>query len=282
MRVLEGIAELSDVLERGRASGARVGLVPTMGALHDGHASLIERAADECDLVCATVFVNPLQFGAGEDLDRYPRDLDGDLLVAEKAGAAIVFAPTVVTMYPEGARTRVRVDGLGDVLEGLRRPGHFEGVATVVAKLFAITGRCRAYFGEKDWQQLVLLERLAADLCFPVEVVGCPTIRDHDGLALSSRNAYLSAAERRAAPVLHRALLAGVAAIDVGERRASVVEALVADLIGVEPLARVGSVDVVDARSLEPVDPLAGELRILVEAQLGAARLIDNVGAVAP
>jgi pantoate--beta-alanine ligase len=279
MRVLERIAELSSALDDERRAGRTVGLVPTMGALHDGHASLVERAAAECDVVAVTVFVNPLQFGEAEDLDAYPRTLEADVKLAEQAGASIVLAPSVAEMYGDGAATTVSLShGLTRALEGASRPGHFDGVATVVAKLFAMTGTCRAYFGEKDYQQLAVVRRMARDLSFPVEVVGCPTVRADDGLALSSRNAYLSDAERTAAPVLHRALLAGAAAIEAGERDAAAVRAVMDAVLATEALVSPDYAAVVDAATLGTPDPLSGELRLLVAARLPSARLIDNLG----
>ena len=264
--------------ERERSAGRVVGLVPTMGALHDGHASLVRAAAAECGSVVVTVFVNPLQFAPGEDLDAYPRSLEADVAVARQEGATAVFAPPTQEMFPGEVATTVHVAGLTEVLDGRSRPGHFDGVATVVAKLFAMVGACRAYFGEKDFQQLQVVRRMAADLSFPVTVVGCPTVRATDGLALSSRNAYLSTEERAAAPVLYRALRAGASAVAAGERDRSAVADLVAGIIEAEPLVALESVDVVGRSSLEAVDPLAGELRLLAAARLGRARLIDNVG----
>jgi pantoate--beta-alanine ligase len=281
VHVIERIAELSEALDAERAAGRTVGLVPTMGALHAGHVSLVERAAAECDAVCTTVFVNPLQFAAGEDLDAYPRDLDGDVGLAEAGGASIVFAPPLEEMYPGEVLTNVHVAGLTEVLDGVARPTHFDGVATVVTKLFAMAGRCRAYFGEKDFQQLAIVRRLAADLSFPVEVVGCPIVRDRDGLALSSRNVYLTAEERAAAPVLYRALRSGVAAIQAGERDRAAVTELMAAVIEAEPSVRqLDYAEVVDASSLRAPAELAGELRLVVAARFGAARLIDNLGII--
>ena len=276
--VLGRIAELTAWAEAVRAAGRTVGLVPTMGALHDGHASLVARAVAECDDVVLTVFVNPLQFAPGEDLDAYPRDLDADLAVAAAAGVARVFAPAVEEMFPAEVATTVRVARLADVLDGRARPGHFDGVATVVAKLFAMVGASRAYFGEKDFQQLAVVRRMAADLSFPVAVVGCPTVRASDGLALSSRNAYLDADERAAAPVLHRALRAGASAVAAGERDPAAVVDLVGSIVAAEPLLRLESADVVDAATLRTPAVLTGELRLLVAARAGRARLIDNVG----
>ncbi|HEX2274192.1 MAG TPA: pantoate--beta-alanine ligase [Acidimicrobiales bacterium] len=279
---LERGSDLRAVLDHARAVGLTVGLVPTMGALHEGHVSLIRRSAAECDVTAVSVFVNPLQFGPGEDLATYPRDLDGDLRLAAGAGADVVFAPTVAEMYPEPTTTTVAVDGPVDLLEGASRPGHFAGVATVVTKLFNLAGPCRAYFGEKDWQQLVVVRRLVGDLNFPVDVVGCPTVREPDGLACSSRNVRLSAEERRAATVLHRALADAAALVEAGERDPDVVRRRLAEVVATEPLARLDYAEVARAADLVPVDPLEGELRLLVAARVGATRLIDNLGVTAP
>lgn len=278
VQVIERVAELTAWAQAARLAGRTVGLVPTMGALHDGHASLARQAVAECDAVVLTVFVNPLQFAPGEDLDAYPRDLDVDVAVAAGAGVAAVFAPAADEMFPVEVATTVHVAGLTEVLDGRARPTHFDGVATVVAKLFAIVGASRAYFGEKDLQQLTVIRRMAADLSFPVAVVGCPTVRAADGLALSSRNAYLSAEQRAAAPVLHRALRAGASVVAAGERDPAAVVDLVAAIVAAEPLVDLESVDVVDASSLRPAEVLVGELRLLVAARVGPARLIDNVG----
>ncbi|HEX9970186.1 MAG TPA: pantoate--beta-alanine ligase, partial [Acidimicrobiales bacterium] len=232
-----------------------VGLVPTMGYLHDGHASLMRRAAAECDVVAATIFVNPLQFAPTEDLSTYPRDLDGDIALATEAGVSILFAPSVEEMYPGRVLTSVHVAEVSEGLEGASRPTHFDGVATVVAKLFAIAGPCKAYFGEKDWQQLAVVRRMAADLSFPVEIVGCPIVREPDGLAMSSRNVYLTPEERQAATVLHRALVAG---------QAGGVEAM-KQLVAAEPLVHLDYAEQVDDR-------------LLIAARVGRTRLIDNMG----
>jgi len=268
--VHETIASFRAAMDAERSAGRTVGLVPTMGYLHEGHASLVRQAAAGCDVVAVTVFVNPTQFGAGDDFERYPRDLDRDVEIASAAGATHVFAPGVDEMYPAGAGaglTTVQVRGVSEGMEGAARPGHFDGVATVVTKLFNIAGPCRAYFGEKDWQQLQVVRRLVRDLDVPVEVVGCPIVREHDGLALSSRNVYLSPGERRAATVLHRALLAGKASLSPSSAG------------GTQPG------DPVEAakRAVEP-EPLA-ELdyveqhgdRLLIAARVGTTRLIDNL-----
>jgi pantoate--beta-alanine ligase len=276
------IAEVRARLDAARASGQRVGFVPTMGYLHAGHASLMAAARADTDLVVASIFVNPLQFGPTEDLAAYPRDLASDTALAEQEGVDLLFVPSVEEMYPGGAvRTSVTVAEVAAPLEGRTRPTHFAGVATVVAKLFAIVGPSHAYFGEKDFQQVAVIRQMVRDLSIPVAVVACPTTREADGLALSSRNAYLTADERAAAPVLHAALLVGRLAIDAGERDAGRVQALMAELIEAEPLAELDYAAVVDAGTLQVVDPLAGELRLLAAARFGRARLIDNVGAQA-
>lgn len=267
-------------LDAARAAGQRVGFVPTMGYLHAGHASLMAAARADTDLVVVSIFVNPLQFGPTEDLDGYPRDLAGDTALAEAEGVDLLFVPSAAEMYPGGTmRTTVSVAEISAPLEGRARPTHFAGVATVVAKLFAIVGPCRAYFGEKDFQQVAVIRQMVRDLSIPVDVVASPTQREADGLALSSRNAYLTDAERDVAPVLHAALLVGRLAIDAGERQADRVRALMADLIEAEPLAELDYAEVVDARTLQVVDPLEGELRLLAAARFGRARLIDNVAA---
>ena len=281
--LLGSVTEARAFCDEVRAAGATVGLVPTMGALHPGHLGLVARSVAETDVTVVSVFVNPLQFGAGEDLDAYPRGLDEDMELCAGEGAAAVFAPTVSDMYPAPPVVALDFGELSAILEGSLRPGHLGGVGVVVAKLFAIVGACRAYFGEKDWQQLAVVRRLVADLSLPVEVVGCETVREPDGLAMSSRNAYLTAPERAAAGTLHRALRTGAGAIEAGERRTAAVEAAMAAVLASEPL--IGPVDyacVVDAATLQPTEPLAGELRLLVAARLGAARLIDNLGVTVP
>jgi len=257
-----------------------VGLVPTMGALHAGHLALVAAARAQQEVVVCSIFVNPLQFDDPDDLARYPVDLDGDVAKAAGAGATICFAPSVDELYPGGCPPQVSVDPgpLGDVLEGAARPGHLRGVATVVAKLFALVAPTRAYFGEKDYQQLVVVRRMALDLSLPVEVVGCPTVREPDGLALSSRNVRLSPAERRAAPVLYRALQAGAAAAEAGERRRCELEAAMAAVVGAEPLARLEYAAARLEADLEEVDTLEGRVRLLVAARVGSTRLIDNLG----
>ncbi|HYZ99838.1 MAG TPA: pantoate--beta-alanine ligase, partial [Acidimicrobiales bacterium] len=263
MRTVRTIAELQSLLDAERAAGRGVGFVATLGYLHEGHASLMRRARADTDVVVASIFVNPLQFGAGEDLDAYPRDLERDSRLAEAEGVDLLFVPAVDEMYPTPVLTTVSVAQVSEPLEGAARPEHFAGVATVVAKLFAIVGPCRTYFGEKDFQQIALVRRMVHDLSFPVDVVACPTVREPDGLALSSRNAYLTPEEREAAPVIHRALQAGAASILAGERDPALVRSLMAQIIEAEPLARLDYAEVVDADSFVVPDPLGGNVRLL-------------------
>lgn len=278
MKAIATIAELRTVLDGHRAAGRTVGFVPTMGYLHDGHASLMRAARQRDDVVVTSIFVNPLQFGAGEDLDAYPRDLARDTALAAEAGVDVLFTPSVTEMYPRPVLTTVSVAQVSEGLEGATRPTHFAGVATVVAKLFSIVGPCRAYFGAKDWQQIAVVRRMAADLSLPVEVVACPTVRELDGLAMSSRNVYLTPEEREAAPVLYTALKSGVASVTAGERDPAVVRDLMADIIRAEPLAELDYAEVVDAESFTVPEPLSGNLRLLAAVRFGRARLIDNVG----
>jgi pantoate--beta-alanine ligase len=275
------ILDLSAFLRGERANGRTVGFVPTMGYLHEGHASLMAQARADCEVVLASIFVNPLQFGPSEDLAAYPRDLARDMELAGRMGVDVVFVPPVEEMYPEPMVTTVSVAGLSAAWEGASRPSHFAGVATVVAKLFSIVGPCRAYFGEKDFQQLAVIRRMVRDLSMPVDVVGCPTVREVDGLAMSSRNSYLSPDERAAAPVVHTALQSGAAAILAGERDPAAVRDLMAAIIEAEPLARLDYAAVVDADSLAVPDVLYGNLRLLAAVGFGRARLIDNVGVTA-
>ncbi len=282
MQVIETLEELTRTLEKERATGRQVGLVPTMGALHAGHLALVDRARSSCDSVVMTIFVNPLQFDARHDLASYPRDHARDIELARRSGVDYVFLPADQEMYPGPVLTSVRVSALTEGLEGAVRPGHFEGVATVVAKLFAAVGRCRAYFGEKDYQQLLVVRRMAADLSFPVEVVGCETVRERDGVALSSRNARLTLEQRAAAPVLHRALQAGRSAVDAGERTSERVAAAMAAVVEAEPLAQLDYAAALDASDLTVPATLAGDVRLFVAAHFGSTRLIDNVEARTP
>ena len=278
MIVVRTIAELRAAVDPVRAAGSTIGLVPTMGYLHGGHESLMARSVSECDGTVATIFVNPLQFGVGEDLDAYPRDLDGDTRRAEAAGVDWLFVPSVGEMYPEPVLTTVSVAKVSQGLEGASRPTHFDGVSTVVTKLFNIVGACRAYFGEKDYQQLAVVRRMVADLSMAVEVIGCPTVREPDGLAKSSRNVYLGDAEREAAPVLHRALRTGASMIAAGETDPAVVEVAMAAEVATQSLGALDYLAVVDSATLQPLEVCGPTSRLLGAIRFGRARLIDNVG----
>jgi pantoate--beta-alanine ligase len=260
-----------------RAAGGSVGLVPTMGYLHAGHLSLVERARRENDRVAASLFVNPTQFGPSEDLARYPRDLERDTRLLDEAGCELLFAPAVEEMYPAGFETAVDVGSVAGPLEGARRPGHFRGVATVVMKLFGIIQPDRAYFGQKDAQQLAVIKKMVRDLDVPVEVHGCPTVREADGLAMSSRNVYLGPDERRAAPALHRALAAGRDRWAAGERDAEALRQAMRSVLAAEPLVRVDYVSVADATTCQELETVEGPALLSLAATLGKARLIDNL-----
>ena len=283
LELIEEPAAWRAMLDACRTKGQRVGLVPTMGALHAGHLSLIRRAAADCDVVSLTDYVNPLQFGPTEDLAAYPRDLDRDCRLAGEVGAEVVFAPTTDELWPESPRTSVRVEGLTEVMEGLSRPGHFDGVATIVAKLFSLAGPCWAYFGEKDFQQLAVIRRMVADLSLPIEVIGCPTVREPDGLALSSRNAYLTSEERAAAPRIYYALLAGKRAIeDDGVDDPPTVSQVMADALAGGAHFELDYAEVANPEDLTRPKRVQAEVRLLIAARLGRARLIDNIAATAP
>ncbi len=280
MDLVHTIAEARAALDESRRHGRRVGLVPTMGSLHAGHASLMTVSVAANDFTMATIFVNPLQFAAGEDLDSYPRDLDRDLETCVAEGVDLVFAPSLEEMYPTPIETTVSVDSLARPLEGASRPTHFAGVATVVAKLFSIVGPCRAYFGAKDWQQVAVVRRMAQDLSMPIDVVACPTIREPDGLALSSRNVYLTPEEREEAIVLRRSLDRGLAAVAGGERDPQAVEGVMAAEVAAVSLGKLDYVAAVQADTLVADGPLHGEIRLLLAVRFGRARLIDNDGCV--
>jgi pantoate--beta-alanine ligase len=275
--IVTTVVELRTGLDAARAAGRTVGLVPTMGAFHEGHLSLMRRARAEHDLVVVTLFVNPLQFAPTEDLATYPRDLDRDRAMAAAEGVDVIFHPAVEEMYPTWPpATTVRVSGPSEGLESVTRPHFFEGVATVVAKLFGIAGACTAYFGRKDFQQLAVVRRMADDLRLPVTVVGCPIVREPDGLAMSSRNVHLSERDRHAARSLSRGLAAGVAVALAGERDPQRVRAAVAGVIEAEPAADLDYAAVVDADTLRPLDELTGTVLLAVAARVGTPRLIDN------
>jgi pantoate--beta-alanine ligase len=268
---------MKQVARQARTDGRSIGLVPTMGALHEGHMSLVRAAVAECRPVVASIFVNPAQFGPSEDFQKYPRTLEADRTRLEKAGVDYLFAPEAGEMYPPGFRTWVNVEGLSDRLEGRVRPGHFRGVTTVVLKLLEIVQPRKAYFGRKDAQQARLIQQMARDLHLDSEIIVCPIVREPDGLAMSSRNAYLSPEERRAATVLHRALDDARRAIECGERDAFRLVAAMREVIRGEPLAQTDYVELVDAETLEPVTRLRRACLALLAARFGATRLIDNL-----
>jgi pantoate--beta-alanine ligase len=275
--VVETIADVRAACNDVRARGGTVGFVPTMGYFHEGHRSLMRAARTAHDAVVVSLFVNPTQFGPNEDLDAYPRDLDADRAVAIAEGVDVLFMPGVAEMYPEGARTSVHVAELTEGLCGASRPGHFDGVTTVVAKLFSIVGPCTAYFGRKDAQQLAVVRRMTADLDLPVAVVGCPLIREPDGVAMSSRNAYLSSDDRRRATVLIRALRSAADAVISGERDAAALREVLAGVLATEPAVRVDYAEIVDASTLQRVERIERDTLIALAASVGTTRLIDNI-----
>ena len=277
MRVVSTIREMQRLADALRSQDRRIGLVPTMGALHDGHLSLIRRARDLSDVVVVSVFVNPTQFVAGEDFETYPRDLEQDLLGISEAGGEVVFTPPPEEMYPERFSTYVEVEGVTEGLCGASRPGHFRGVTTVVTKLFCATKPHVAVFGQKDAQQAVVVRRMTKDLNLDVEISIAPTVRESDGLAMSSRNAYLSPKERKDARILFQALEHARRMIEGGERCADRIVASMRTLISSRPHAQIEYVEAVDAEQLEPMEILCGKVLIALAVRIGRARLIDNL-----
>lgn len=286
MRQILNTAEFQTICEQFRSDGKSVGLVPTMGALHEGHGELIKIARSQNDIVAVSVFVNPLQFDNPSDLKNYPRDMVKDLSFCIAAGVDVVFSPSQIDVHPEPILFRVDADYMANILEGASRPGHFAGVATVVTKLFILSGRCKAYFGEKDFQQLAIIRRLVDEMHFPVEIVPVPVVRDVNGLALSSRNERLSDLQRKAALALSRSLYAGRSLIAGGEHNSAVVEAVMvreAEKV-VEGVSKSDAVVldyalVVDSHTLSRSDHIGGPVRLLIAAKVGDVRLIDNMGA---
>ena len=276
MEILQTKCKVRAALAKARADGQTVGLVPTMGALHAGHLSLVEASVAQCDFTVVSVFVNPTQFGPSEDLEEYPRDIEGDAEKCQAAGADLIFAPSAKEMYPEGSCTTIHVAHLTEGLCGAFRPGHFDGVTTVCCKLFDIVQPDRAYFGEKDYQQLIVVRRMVRDLDLPLEIIGVPTLREPDGLAMSTRNQYLTEQERRAAPGLYRALQEGADAARA-EARGKEVEKTVATALAKEPLFQPQYISAVDPETLEPLEDRGKPVVIAAAAILGKTRLIDNV-----
>ena len=277
MQVFDSIPEMRAFLEEHRRAGKRIGLVPTMGALHDGHLSLVRASVAECDVTVVSIFVNPLQFEPHEDLERYPRDLEGDARLLEPIGASAIFTAAVDAMYPEGYRTYVVQDGLYEPLCGGSRPGHFRGVATVVSKLFHIIWPHAAFFGQKDAQQCIVLKRMIDDLDFPIEMRVVPTSRETDGLAMSSRNLYLNEKRRAEAPSLYRALTRAREMFDAGERSTAKLLAGMDEVFAAVPDVEVDYREIVDLKSLQRIDVIEDRALAAVAAQLGPSRLIDNL-----
>lgn len=276
MKVVHTIQEVRDFIKSQRAEGKSIGFVPTMGYLHEGHLSLMKRAREENDVVVASIFVNPMQFGPNEDLDSYPRDLDHDAKLCEEVGVSLIFNPEPEEMYAPDFTTFVDMNGVTKELCGKSRPVHFRGVCTVVNKLFNIMTPDRAYFGQKDAQQLAVIKRMVRDLNMNIQIVGCPIVREEDGLARSSRNTYLSEAERKAALVLSRAVRLGEQMAKDGEKEAAKIEAAMREVIEAEPLAKIDYVSIVDAVSIEPIQQLQGEILGAIAVYIGKTRLIDN------
>jgi pantoate--beta-alanine ligase len=277
MRVIQSLTEMQDAAANWRRDGKLIGLVPTMGYFHEGHLSLMRRARAECEWVAVSLFVNPVQFGPKEDLTTYPRDFDRDCRLAREENADALFVPSAGDMYPAGYATYVEVDGMSDILCGASRPGHFRGVATVVLKLFHIVMPDRAYFGMKDYQQTVVIQRMVADLNLNVRVVRCETVREPDGLAMSSRNVRLSPDERRAAPVLYRALCRGRKLIGDGVTDTAELRDCMLRILATEPSIELDYLELSDASTLEPASTIAGPTVIAVAARVGRTRLIDNI-----
>ncbi len=277
MKHIESVAEMKAVCREITRSGRTLGFVPTMGALHEGHASLVRASKAQCQATVVSIFVNPLQFGPTEDLDKYPRTMERDSKLLQELGVDVLYAPTAGEMYPPGATTYVEVSGISDRLDGASRPGHFRGVATVVAKLFEIVRPDRAFFGQKDAAQVAVLRRMVRDLDMDVEVVVCPIVREKDGLAMSSRNAYLNPTERKQALVLNRALMRMQFEADAGERDTSKLIEAGKSVIAEEPGARLDYFAIVDPDTLEPASDISRGALVAVAAYVGATRLIDNI-----
>ena len=276
MLIYGQIKQVREAVKEWKREGKSVGFVPTMGYLHEGHKSLIDAARRENDKVVVSIFVNPMQFGPTEDLDSYPRDLNRDAKLCEDAGVDIIFHPEADEMYADGFCSYVDMNGLTTELCGKTRPIHFRGVQTVVLKLFHIVTPDRAYFGQKDAQQLAVIRRMVRDLNFDIEIVGCPIVRETDGLAMSSRNTYLNEEERKAALVLSQAVRLGEELIEAGEKNAAVIKEKMIAHIEAEPLAKIDYVEIVDAQSLEPVSEIRGEILAAMAVYIGKTRLIDN------
>ena len=277
MDVVNSISGLRESVARVRAEGKTIGFVPTMGALHVGHASLIRAACEKCDYIVVSIFVNPTQFGPAEDYDKYPRDIEADAVLCQQSGADIIFAPAASEMYPEELITWVDVEKITDNLCGASRAGHFRGVTTVCAKLFNIVGADLAFFGQKDAQQAVVIKRMVADLNMPLEIVVCPTVRDADGLATSSRNKYLTENERKDALLINKSLLKCLHLVERGVVEAKTLESEIRKTLGISPDIAIEYVAITDAETLEAIDKITKNALVAIAVKIGGTRLIDNV-----
>lgn len=276
MNILSNVAQVRAQVKEWKKQGLSVGFVPTMGYLHEGHESLIRKAASENHRVVVSIFVNPTQFGPNEDLEKYPRDLEKDSSICKAAGADLIFHPEVKEMYPMGACTSVNMTGLTSGLCGKSRPTHFSGVCTVVTKLFNIVPADNAYFGEKDAQQLAIIKKMVEDLNIDINIIGCPIVREQDGLAKSSRNVYLSQEERKSALVLNKALKTAKKAMESGLKATNDIKGLIVEIIEEEPLAQIDYVEVVDGKTLQNINEVQGEVLVAIAVYIGKTRLIDN------
>lgn len=277
MHLISSSAEITALSKQARSAGRRVGFVPTMGALHAGHLALVRAARSRCDLVVVSIFVNPTQFGPNEDFSKYPRTFEADCAMLEKEKTDLVFYPPVEEMYLAGAATWVAVEGLSEKLDGRSRPGHFRGVTTIVSKLFNLVQPDMAFFGQKDAAQVAIIRKMVRDLNFDLEIVVCPTVREADGLAMSSRNAYLDAQQRKSATVLYRALMRLQMLVDRGETNAETLIAAGKQVIAEEPSVRLDYLEIVDPETLDPAKELGRGALIAVAAYVGTTRLIDNI-----
>jgi len=277
MRLIDKISDMKAIIRSNKSMGKTIGFVPTMGYLHEGHLSLAKRSVQENDFTVMSIFVNPTQFGPNEDFDKYPRDLERDLTLAEAAGVDVIFAPAVGEMYPDGYKTYVNVEDITEVLCGRSRPGHFRGVTTVVNKLFNIVEPNKAYFGQKDAQQVIVIKKMVRDLNMNLEVITCPIVREPDGLAMSSRNVYLNAEERKAAVILSKSLFEAEELIKKGEKSRKRIVEYIESAIKTEKLAVIDYVEVVSADNLETMEELRGSVLIALAVRFGKTRLIDNV-----
>jgi len=276
MNIVHTIKDVKEIIKKWKDENLSIGYVPTMGYLHEGHASLIKKAREENDKVVVSIFVNPIQFGPKEDYSTYPRDLTNDSSLCDEFGADLIFNPEASEMYPNKIYSHVNVDTLTENLCGEKRPGHFQGVCTVLTKFFNIIAPTRAYFGEKDAQQLAVVKKMVQDLNFPIEIIGCPIIRESDGLAKSSRNAYLNIKERKSALVLNKSLKEALNALDSGETKSNTIKNIIVSRLNKEPLAKIDYVSIVDSDNLHPVEEIKSSILVAIAVYIGKTRLIDN------